>query len=405
MPPSSSRSACSLLAFAALAVACGEPPPATTVSTRDSAGVAIMTLHTSPWIESAPWHVAEAPTVAIGTVDGPASYQLDRVEGALRLSNGTIVVADAGSSEIRFFDAAGRFLRASGRPGGGPGEYRQIASLGRGPGDSLWVYDFGARRMSVLTSQGTFVRSVSMGGELSAVVAVGRLPDGAFVIREVWSAHAGGRAPALGLTRSPAAIAKLTADGAALDTIGLFPGREVFISTEDGRGVMSAPPFARTASVALRNDQIIVGDQERFELRAYSPSGTLLSIAHAPTVDLELSPERVAAYIDDVVAAQPETERAMTRRHLEGLTPPPTMPAYGDVLADADDNLWVAEYTPSEEPARRWAVLDPRGAPIGTVTVPARFHVYDIGTDWILGVQRDDFDAEHVWLCRIDKQK
>ena len=61
------------------------------------------------------------PMLEIGTFEGDALYQLYRVGGARRLADGRIVVANAGSFEVRVYGADGRYERAWGREGGGPG--------------------------------------------------------------------------------------------------------------------------------------------------------------------------------------------------------------------------------------------------------------------------------------------
>jgi hypothetical protein len=157
---------------------CAGADPGARVVQRDSAGVVIVESHSPAWSESAGWTVEDDPALDIGGVGGEAEYQFSRIAGALRMPDGRIVVADGGSQELRFFDAEGGFLRSVGGRGGAPGEYQEIVSLGQGPGDSIWVFDFGARRFTVLDSDGRLGRTWNIGGVLSAVGAVSRLSDG-----------------------------------------------------------------------------------------------------------------------------------------------------------------------------------------------------------------------------------
>ena len=90
------------------------------------------------------WSAREAPTLSaepvliIGTRD-ERPYQLSRVAGAIRLRDGTIVVADGGSLQLRFFDSAGQFIRGTGQRGDGPGDFRSMLSLSRCTEDSFVV--------------------------------------------------------------------------------------------------------------------------------------------------------------------------------------------------------------------------------------------------------------------------
>ena len=54
-----------------------------------------------------------------------------------------------------------------------------------------------------------------------------------------------------GLDRELAAYVRYSAEGRLRDTVGLFPGREVWLRSEDGRGVMSSAPLGRRSVHAI----------------------------------------------------------------------------------------------------------------------------------------------------------
>lgn len=384
--------------------ACGDDETAEPTVVRDSSGVQIAESRRPAWPEGAGWRLSAELVLQIGVAEGAPEYQFVRIEGAVRLPDGRIVVADAGSWEVRFFDSQGVFLTASGRRGDAPGEYRQIAGLGYGPGDSLWVYDFGNRRFTVLTAAGELVRTMNLGGVLSAVGAVGRLSDGSFVAREYWSSGSHTGTVKSGLSREPAAVARYSSDGVNLDTIGLFPGREVYIGSEDGRAVMSAPLLARNASVALWDDDIYVGDQERFEIGLYSSSGALRRLIRLLGVELRVTQQDIDRAVAERLAAEPPERHPMLRAHLDAMDVPETRPAYGRLLVDSRGDLWVAEYVSYPSEPTSWRVFDPEGRLLGLVRVPERFHVHQIGEDWVLGVWRDDSGVEYVRVYGLDER-
>ena len=74
----------------------------------------------------------------------------------------------------------GKFLTSLGRIGDGPGEFRMATALLLGPGDSVYVLDNQARRMSVFSSALKFARAVplphrlEMGGKVAALLGDGR---------------------------------------------------------------------------------------------------------------------------------------------------------------------------------------------------------------------------------------
>lgn len=99
---------------------------------------------------------ATAERLTLGADDG---VEFHRVTAILPRLGGGFVVANSGTSELLFFDQAGRLLARAGRRGRGPGEYASIRDVAPLPGDSLAVLDPGTRRVSVLAPGGTFARS------------------------------------------------------------------------------------------------------------------------------------------------------------------------------------------------------------------------------------------------------
>ncbi|UCC83972.1 MAG: hypothetical protein JSW46_03285 [Gemmatimonadota bacterium] len=394
-----------LVALAAAAVTgCAELDGGERFAARDSAGTEIVESRAPSGDAATTWRLNGVPLLEIGLEDGPPEYQFSRVEGALRLPDGRVAVADGGSRQIRFFDADGRLLSASGRSGDAPGEYREIIGLGYGPGDSIWVFDYGNRRFTVLTADGEVARTLTLDPTLSNVTAVGRLEDGSFVVREFWSSAGRGAAVIqLGLGRDPAAVARYTPDGARMDTIGLFLGREVYILTEDGRGVMSTPLFAHVTSAAVHADDVFIGDQERFEVGVYSTSGVLRRIIRVLNVELRVTRDDIERAIEQRLASVPEEQRVRMRAQLDAMDVPATRPAYGRLLVDSQGALWIGDYAPYPDDPVLWRVFDAAGRLVTTLQVPERFRVFDIGSDWILGVWRDDLDVERVHLYHLRK--
>lgn len=386
------------------ACACGDGGDGTSVFTHDSAGIRIVESRAPAWTPDAGWRLSTAPLLQIGTVEGESEYQFSEVAAAVRLDDGALVVADGGSQEIRFYGPDGRFLRATGGPGEAPGEYRLLIALGRGPADSLWVYDFGLRRFTVLTANGDPVRTASVGGTLSAVQPVGQLPDGSFVVKENWSTGSPDDL-ALGLVRNPVAVVRMPSNGGGHDTLAMLPGREVVITDEGGRAVMNAPLFARTGVAAIRGGDVVLGDQTEFEVRVVSATGALERVFRVPGRDLTLTGDDIARAIDVVVAREPEERRAATRARYAAMETPPTRPAYGELLVDREGNVWVSDYVRAPATPHAWTVFAADGRLLGDVEVPDRFSILEIGNDWILGVWRDALDVEYVRLYGLVKTR
>ena len=385
------------VAMAGMAVIVGCSPPSGGGSvTRDSAGIRIVESRSPAWTDRAGWAISDSATLQIGAMEGPVEYQFESIAAVRELTDGRVVVADHRAGQLRAYDATGRYLWASGRSGEGPGEYRRIATLGDGPGDSLWVWDFGLRRFTILTDRGEVVRLVQVDAPLSSLLAVGRFGDGTFLMQESFSSGIHREGSALGLMRAPAALVRISADGSLLDTVRLVMGREYYLGEEGGRGVMSAPLFARETSVALAGNEMSVGDQATFEIGRYALDGQLRAVVRVLDVDLRITHSDIQALVSRELDGLSSAERAMRERHLASMAVPDTKPAYGRLLLDPVENLWAAEYARHPSPPAQWTVFDRGGRLLGTVTMPDRFDLRQVGRDRVLGVWRDPLEVEYV---------
>jgi hypothetical protein len=385
-------------------VGCDRVPDGPAATVGDSAGVTIVTSTRPAW-EGDGWTVGAEAELRVGVVDGDPSYQLSEVVGAVRLDGGTVVVADGGSGEVRFFGPGGEIRGVVGGRGAGPGEFTGLAGLGRTSGGGVWAYDFPLRRITWLDPGGAVTGLTTVGPEPPLLWPVGALPDGAFVLRQLWAARRTAEAAEVGLRRDPIAYVRSYADGPPLDTLGLFPGREVYLASEGGRGVMTRPVLARSSVAAIRGGRVVIGSQTTFELRELEPDGALARVIRLPSDGLEVDDGDLADYIDRYLeAVEPPERRPAMRAMLEDTPAPSARPAYGDVLADPDGHLWVGEWTvgPGEVP-RRWTVIGPDGRWLGAVEMPEGFDLMDVGREWIVGVERDAMDVEQVVVYRLSR--
>ena len=89
---------------------------------RDRAGVTIVENARPAPGSRLGWRIGETPAVSIGEEEGDPGEMLFDVRDATRLADGRIVVANAGTSDVRVFAADGTYLETWGRQGDGPGE-------------------------------------------------------------------------------------------------------------------------------------------------------------------------------------------------------------------------------------------------------------------------------------------
>ena len=402
----SGRRGSACLALSALALlGCGpsDTPEEAPFQVRDSAGVEIVENTRPAWGEGEGWSVGAPSLLRLGVVEGDAAQQFTGVTGAVRLGDGTVVVADGGSNEVRFFGPDGNHRGTVGGSGEGPGEFTGLSGLGKDASGRVWAYDFSLRRITWMDAGGQLTGLTSLGLEPAMLHPLGALPGEAFALKQLWGAEQVSGTSETGLRRDPVAFVRFDGGGALMDTVGLFPGREVFLLDEGGRGVMSTPPFARNASGTLREGRVVVGVQERFEVMEWSSEGGLLRLVRILRPERSVGPEDLEGYIQGRLATAPPERHPSIRRSLEDMPVPETMPAYGGLMSDSPGNLWVGEWAMYPQVARRWTVFDSAGAWLGEVEMPPAFSPTDIGEDWILGVETDEMDVEYVSLYPLEK--
>ncbi len=395
-----------LLALVAplLTAGCGDAAAGRAHGTvRDSAGIAIVENPSPDDSAANTWWSLDGPLVDIGG-GGNDAHSLYRVTAALRLADGRIAVANNGSSELRYFTKDGVPAGIAGRAGEGPGEFRSLTALAH-DGDSVLVFDFSLRRLSVYADTGRFVRSLQLGAE-SPAIFIARLPDGSIIGSPSLTGPAPPGSLQSGLMRPDQLFARYTADGQRLDSIGRFPGPERFVQVNgDGGRItsinISMPPFARMGFFLAQGPNLVVALQDSPEIRIFGEDGKLQRILRTGRAPQEVTPALVHDWIESMVRDLAPDQQQQLRTRNEGMPVPKEVPAYGEVRADSAGRLWVADYAHYRETAKYWTVYDREGRVQARLSVPDRFRPLDIGRDWVLGLAMDQDNVEHVQLFTI----
>ena len=381
-------------------VACGGGDggggPQSTV--RDSAGVTVVENQRPPLDSRLGWRVGLQATVSIGTAEGDPAYELFRVGGAMRFSDGRIVVANAGTGELRVYDANGDHLASWGGQGDGPGEFGAMAPGGvePWPGDSLMARDSFASRISIFSADGTFGRALRLRGGYQRVV--GPLPDGR-VFAATLTSFERGEPGTSEIVRPDLEYGILQADGSVQRDLGAYRGSELYmVNTVDGSPFPRPYPFDRSAFDFLWGDLVVITTNDRYEIRAYRPDGSLARIirraheARAPT----------RGDLRDYVARQ-DPDRPEALDAVGDMPLVEAFPAFASVRVDRLGYLWVREYRLPGEQHRLWTVFDPEGRVLGLVEMPGSFSVEEIGEDYILGTRDDELGVEYVESWPLDR--
>jgi hypothetical protein len=101
-------------------------------------------------------------------IDG-VEHDLDLVLGLTVSPKGVIVAPVVREHRLQFFDATGKPLSSLGRTGEGPGEFRILGSgISGWIADTLWVYDVGLRRVTLVSPNRKVLRLFVVPGSVTS---------------------------------------------------------------------------------------------------------------------------------------------------------------------------------------------------------------------------------------------
>lgn len=386
IPPAAN--AVAVLAAAVLFAACGGDRGES--SSRRADGPAKAEGRSTAWKPGEAWTLADSPMLRIGSETAP-EYQFSGITGAARLSDGRIVVGDAGSAELRIFSPEGQFLRRVGGKGAGPSEFRFLARMVSLAGDSLLVFDAGLARLSVFGPDGQLARTVPVPAAGPGSQLAGVLDDGRFVFGLPLAVP-----PRDGLSRDSVLHVVFSPQGQPVDTLEVTPGSLYFQRVSGNRVTRLTPPFGPAAVAVARGGVAYVGSTDEYALRQYQPrDGATRTIRRA------VEPQAFTdADFQQVLDFFPAHQQAMIRE----IPRPAQHPVIRAILVDRTGHLWVQDFARPGSADNRWSVFSPDGVLLGPVSFPANFRVLDIGPDYVLGVSVDEAsDTESVHLYDLRK--
>jgi hypothetical protein len=348
------------------------------------------------------WTLGASPSVRIGVADGGPAYTLDRVVGALRLPDGRIVVADAGSRELRVFSAEGQHLISLGGRGKGPGEFDALTWAGHMRGDTVATWDHGLLRWSLFTPAG-FVGSVAPDPQPDGMFprAIGVLSDGSFVLASGWNVGvlAGGVA---GVRRDTTTITRYGRDGRSLGVVVRVPGREEYLKS-GGAGFSTNPvPFARETYLAVAGQGIWLGDSERFRVERRSPEGRVVGVVADESQGAPIGVADVERYKRDRLARiTVDSYRKQQEEVLAEVPFPSTAPAFGGLIADGG-GVWISDFSPRDA-GRTWRIFDANGREVAILRTPKGLELMQVTDDYVVGWALGENDVERVLVYELTR--
>ena len=260
-------------------------------------------------------------------------------------TEGNIYVVDSGATNIKKFDAQGKFLKTIGREGQGPGEFGGIFYC-TFAGNRLIVWDSGNLRLCAFDSEGEYIDSLNIPYGSGYVRKLRGLPSGEILV-EMEKTH------------------RTEPDKPQTCTIELYSQdlkrvrtiyerelwRKKYIRTKVyGRTTLYFPYSADVHWDVTPDNRIVIGYSDSYDLEIYDRTGaktTRISHEHEP---VEVTDKDKKAYFDSLTFYRMGERLPEIPDYITKYTEfPKNKPAFENILVDAEGNILIAHEKKDED--------------------------------------------------------
>jgi hypothetical protein len=341
--------------------------------------------------------VKQVPTLRITTLDAGGAEPLGRVAGVTLDSRDRVILADASVARIVAYDERGRPRLSSGREGSGPGEYSMIDWVGSClPGDSIVVYDFMRKELSILDSRLAFIRKLQLTGRPSGFSCT---TDGNLYFLDVDLRSAPTDRPSW---RGDAALRHLDLSRGSVTTT--VAEHQPVADLANLNGMWVTATHGRSTSLAAFGEQVMVstGDSAGRAIRGTGGGAPrYFRPVNWPAIEPTEATRRAAALAFTSRVRDQAMAKSFTKMLLDSPNGRPVDVFYHRVLIDPLDAVWTQRSLPGE-PEVRLEIESVDGKHLGSVTLPIDGDVLAVGRTRLV-VLTDIDDAPAVLVYAIER--
>jgi streptogramin lyase len=162
-------------------------------------------------------------------------------------------------------------------------------------------------------------------------------------------------------------------------------------------------PFGTKRVAATHMSSVYTGNGENFEIREIDSQGNLVRIIRRRAAAVQLSQAAIDSFEAQMLASARTDAARQTRLALfREWNYPLQRSMYDDLRVDKEGNVWVRHAAIAGTSAE-WSVFDSVGVWLGTLRLPVRFEVKEIGSSYILGVATDILGVEYIEMYGLEK--
>jgi hypothetical protein len=311
------------------------------------------------------------------------------------MKDGSIVIADQADGMLRIVDGTGRVRRSWGRVGDGPGEFRSLSWVSACGGDSLYVWDARALRLSVIHPVTGYVRQMSAPASAGAITAACD-DQGNVAMFSAIAPRSGGtsttseKRTADGRTYTSGTVwSHLVVRDRSGDTVqelrDVSYGEMLMGQLGPGGGMGAMPrPLGALTAFALVDDQLVVARSDSGTMTFYPRDGRKQRSVLLPVVRGVPSVAQYEAAISRTVEAAPPPARSSLVSFAKQVPRPTTHRAFSQLLAGRNGVVWFVTSVPGDAVTRLRA-HDRTGAVTRTLEVNTAMEVFEVGANYVLG--------------------
>ena len=370
--------------------------PTGSVST-DSAGIRIIAgTDTPPQLDV-------TPIVSIGALQGDEAHTFNEIVDVELRNNGSVYVLDSGDNTVKVYDLSGQHLFSFGHEGEGPEEFLAASALISWP-DTIAVFDRRLQKIAKFDPDtGTLLGTERVPYSVSLVgfpTSVERLSSGRYLI----VGSLGCQLPrTTDASRWRVVIAQ--ANAGITDTLDNRAYGNSLPFYGEGDSFCGAPSFPFGASPVLAADAayVAVASGDRGEVRIYHEPRPLQDpdeIWRYEVPPTPLTANERTEYESQFADEEPELRDAFLKA-LDERGFPPEWPRIIALLIDGAGQVWAQRGAPADAEYRTWDVLGSQGSHVAIVRFPSGVRLQAVGSDYAVGIGRDELDVQHVELFRI----
>ncbi|MGB7297557.1 MAG: 6-bladed beta-propeller [Candidatus Aminicenantales bacterium] len=241
-------------------------------------------------------------------------------------TDGAVIALDIKEQKIKVFDPAGKFLRAIGKPGQGPGELGMASGIQITGDGNLMVSDATNRRLALFKPSGEFVKNIPMTGTLGLanILLDGK---GNSIGQEMGFAEGNARMFFEIKKFDPELKPLFTLD--KIDFPVPIPGSGVKMNILEMMSIYQFDPA----------DNIYYGRNVNYEIKVYSPEGK-----HIRTIQKEYDRVKVTkSDIDEMLARIPSATPGVNIKDM--ISFPEHFPPFQSFVLDDQGRLFVRTFT------------------------------------------------------------